>query len=312
MEKVRTLQQYGFEVMAGFIIGLDADPDDIADRMIDFIQEAGIPIAMVGILSVLRDTPDYKRYGRAGRLIERKKAYTNTGVFSRELNYVPAVDPEVLFERHRKVVETINSPGKYFQRCQTHLANRQRRPVGDMPIGLAEVRAAVTSLWRQGIAGSYKRDYWRFLARTFWSEPTDLPDALTLAVQGHHLITTTQQALQVDEMKTFLEEALERVERFCGGYREAFQQKVEDYAGRVMAGIDHRFAHFKDDRVTLQHNVEVLLNTALDSYDALKEEFRHQVREQLETFQMEITGLLVAYAGEEYALQRIRIDDWPR
>ena len=312
MEKVRTIQRYGFEVMAGFIIGLDTDPDDIADQMIDFIQEAGIPVAMVGILCVLRDTPDYKRYGRAGRLIEQKKAYTNTGVFSRELNYVPAVDPEVLYDRHRKVVETINSPVMYFQRCLTHLAHRERRPLGNIPIGLAEVRATLTSLWRQGIAGSYRRDYWRFLARALWREPADLADALTLAVQGHHLITTTQQALRVAEMKTFLDEALERVERFCGGYREAFQQKVEAYASRLMGAVDHRFAHFQDDRRTLQHNVEVLLSTALDSYGTLRDEFRNQVREQLETFQIEITGLLVAYAGEEYALQRIRIDDGPR
>jgi radical SAM superfamily enzyme YgiQ (UPF0313 family) len=70
LDKVRKLQEFGFEVQAGFIMGLDTDPDDIHERMIAFIREAGIPVAMVGILGVLRDTPDYKRFKRAGRLIE--------------------------------------------------------------------------------------------------------------------------------------------------------------------------------------------------------------------------------------------------
>ena len=68
LDKVKILQEYGMEVQAGFIMGLDTDPDDIADRMIAFIREAGIPVAMVGVLGVLRDTPDYKRYKRLGPL----------------------------------------------------------------------------------------------------------------------------------------------------------------------------------------------------------------------------------------------------
>ena len=64
LDKVKILQEYGMEVQAGFIMGLDTDPDDIADRMIAFIREAGIPVAMVGVLGVLRDTPDFKRYKR--------------------------------------------------------------------------------------------------------------------------------------------------------------------------------------------------------------------------------------------------------
>jgi len=41
LDKVKILQEYGMEVQAGFIMGLDTDPEDIADRMVAFIQEAG-------------------------------------------------------------------------------------------------------------------------------------------------------------------------------------------------------------------------------------------------------------------------------
>jgi radical SAM superfamily enzyme YgiQ (UPF0313 family) len=298
LEKVRTLQRYGFEVMAGFIMGLDTDPDDIADRMIAFIQEAGIPVAMVGILSVLRDTPDYKRFSRAGRLVTGMKySYTNQGVFSRQLSYVPLIDPDALFERHRKVLETINSPRRFFERCLTHLKHRGRPPLNKPPIRMAEVKGAFRSFWRQGIVGSYKWEYWSFLARALSRNPGSFADAVSLAVQGHHLILTTQQALQVDEMKTFFSEAVERLERYCQGYRGAFHRNVGGYASQLMQAIQDQFAHYQDERRTLQHNAEVLLTAAQEYYATLREEFRHQVHEHLEEFQQEVERILATYAG---------------
>jgi hypothetical protein len=43
-------------------------------------HECDRPIAMVGILGVLRDTPDYKRFQRAGRLIENAKYSGDSGI----------------------------------------------------------------------------------------------------------------------------------------------------------------------------------------------------------------------------------------
>ena len=302
LDKVKILQYAGFEVQAGFIMGLDTDPDDIADRTIAFIQEAGIPVAMVGILGVLRDTPDYKRFSRLGRLVEGVKYTGDSGIFSRELSYVPVIDPDELFERHRKTVETLNSPGAFFERCST-LFERQLRPsLGKMSIGMVEVKAFFKSLWRQGVVGGYRWEYWKFLIRTLLRHPKSLPNAVRLAVQGHHLILTTQQALQVDEMKTFFSEAVEYLERFCEGYKEAFQRNVGAYASQLMHAVHDRFEHFQDDHTTLQHNAGVLLKAAQEYYHATREEFRHQMHEPLEKFQQEIEQILETYAASKGTL----------
>ena len=42
------------EVTGGFIIGLDGDTE--FDSHINFIQEAGIPMAMAGLLTALKET----------------------------------------------------------------------------------------------------------------------------------------------------------------------------------------------------------------------------------------------------------------
>ncbi|HEV2665428.1 MAG TPA: radical SAM protein, partial [Blastocatellia bacterium] len=47
LDSVRRIQNYGMEVMAGFIVGFDNDPDDIFERQIEFIRESAIPLAMV-------------------------------------------------------------------------------------------------------------------------------------------------------------------------------------------------------------------------------------------------------------------------
>ncbi|MBW2997560.1 B12-binding domain-containing radical SAM protein, partial [Candidatus Woesearchaeota archaeon] len=54
LDSVRKIQSYGMEVSAGFIIGNDNDPPDICDKMFDFCQAAGIPMAMVSLLNAVK------------------------------------------------------------------------------------------------------------------------------------------------------------------------------------------------------------------------------------------------------------------
>jgi len=69
LDSVKKIQSYGMEVMAGFIVGFDNDPEDIFERQIDFIRKSAIPLAMVGLLNALPDTQLWKRLEREGRLL---------------------------------------------------------------------------------------------------------------------------------------------------------------------------------------------------------------------------------------------------
>ncbi len=55
--------------MGGFIIGFDSDTENIFDMQIDFLQKAGIPIAMVGLLVVMPNTQLYRRLQKENRII---------------------------------------------------------------------------------------------------------------------------------------------------------------------------------------------------------------------------------------------------
>ena len=67
---VEKLTRKGLEVMAGFIVGFDADDAGIFERQFTFIQNSPIPLAMVVILSALPGSQLWRRLEKEGRLVE--------------------------------------------------------------------------------------------------------------------------------------------------------------------------------------------------------------------------------------------------
>ena len=140
---------------------------------------------------------------------------------------------------------------------------------------------------------------WQFLINTLSAKPSHLTDAIRLAVQGHHLITTTQQALHVDAVKTFFEVASSEFEKFASGSREAMQQ-AEAYASDLMHAIQDRFDQGAGGVRALRANADVLLKAGQFYCASVKKEFQHQVSEPLEAFQEEIERIVSVYAVEAH------------
>jgi radical SAM superfamily enzyme YgiQ (UPF0313 family) len=68
VQAVKKIQSYGMVTVAGMIVGFDSDDAKIFDDQYAFLQEAGIPIAMVGLLQAIPRTPLYERLLQEGRL----------------------------------------------------------------------------------------------------------------------------------------------------------------------------------------------------------------------------------------------------
>jgi len=65
---VKKIQNHGFEVQGGFIVGFDSDPLSIFKSQISFIQKSGIVTAMVGLLNAPAGTRLYQRLKEENRL----------------------------------------------------------------------------------------------------------------------------------------------------------------------------------------------------------------------------------------------------
>ncbi len=193
LESVAIIQRYGMQVMGGFILGFDTDREDIFDRMVDFIQDSGIPIAMVGLLQAMPGTQLFRRLWREGRILDAGHG-DNT---SDRLNFLPRMDATRLVEGYRSVLRRIYSCEAYYDRVKLYLSRTQPRPGERVSrqrwMTRANVRAFVTSIIRQGLFGPQRWSYWKFLLAAVTRYHRCFGSAMTLAVMGYHFQVMTQK-----------------------------------------------------------------------------------------------------------------------
>jgi radical SAM superfamily enzyme YgiQ (UPF0313 family) len=159
---VAAIQRAGIEVMAGFIFGSDEDTVETASAIATFATEVAIPTAMAGMLTPIPHTPLAERLRAEGRLHEAEYSGNNT-------------DDEVQFQPRRmsvaemrsgyyKLLEALFTSGAVYRRA-TALLDRLEPHIffGARHSRRADLRAALRSLWLQGIVRAPRRPYLQLL-----------------------------------------------------------------------------------------------------------------------------------------------------
>jgi radical SAM superfamily enzyme YgiQ (UPF0313 family) len=186
------------QVMGGFILGFDTDREDIFDRMVEFIQKSGIPVAMVGLLQAMPGTQLFRRLHKEGRILDVGHG-DNT---DDKLNFLPAMDAAQLVDGYRSVLKRIYSCEAYYERVKLYLSRTHPRPrrasergkrTGQNWLTGANARAFVTSIVRQGVFSKQRWSYWKFLASVATSYRHCVGAAMTLAVMGYHFQIMTSR-----------------------------------------------------------------------------------------------------------------------
>jgi radical SAM superfamily enzyme YgiQ (UPF0313 family) len=183
LDSVRKIQSYGMEVMAGFIVGFDNDPEDIFERQISFIRESAIPLAMVGLLTALPDTQLWRRLKKEGRLLG-ESAGNNTDC---SFNFVPKMDVTRLIEGYQSVMRTIYKPSEYYQRSLDSLKRTKQRFSEPNSLNLLSSIAAFARIAiRLGVLDRERREFWRFFASTIAEHRDRFAESMRLAAMGYH------------------------------------------------------------------------------------------------------------------------------
>ncbi|HVC00105.1 MAG TPA: radical SAM protein [Candidatus Dormibacteraeota bacterium] len=190
VESVRRIQNYGMEVMAGFIVGFDNDPDDVFDKQVEFIEESAIPLAMVGLLQAVRGTQLYQRLMKEGRILN-----DGTGDnMDLRLNFIPKMNADRLIQGYRSILERIYSAEAYYQRARRFLADYQ--PAYHQPRTASDYMGFARSIVKQGVLGRDRAAYWKFVLDAAMHYRQSFDTAMTLAVMGYHFQTLTRMACQ--------------------------------------------------------------------------------------------------------------------
>ncbi len=217
LDSIKTIQGKGIEVMGGFIVGFDSDPENIFDLQIDFIQKAGIPLAMIGTMIALPNTQLHRRLEREGRILGETDG-NNT--HSMELNFIPRMPRETLMKGYKRVISAIYEPRNYFQRCNTLIKRIPHNANSHGSISARQARAFFLSLLRQTFS-RYGLDYLRLLASALIYNPRQFPMAVNLAVKGYHFFKMTSDILRAEQVSAIMKTSLERLEK-------EFERKFND------------------------------------------------------------------------------------
>jgi radical SAM superfamily enzyme YgiQ (UPF0313 family) len=179
-EVVDTIHRHGMQVMGGFIVGFDHDPENIFDMQVRFIQQIGVVTAMVGILTALPQTRLWHRLKAEERLLNDATGENTDG----RLNFRPRMDKEKLIAGYQQLLTTLYSPKNYYQRIHTFLRNYT--PTARARLTGEDLLAFMRAGWWLGIVSKARFRYWKLIVKTFLVKRRALPMAVELAIHGFH------------------------------------------------------------------------------------------------------------------------------
>ena len=179
------LTRAGLEVYAGFIVGFDTDGEHIFDAQREFISSLPIGAAMIGLLTALPNTALWRRLEKEGRL--RSDA---TGDQFGRPNFEPTLDERMLLEGYRDLLASVYEPAAFYARCEMLVS--EIGPGRSRALSLSDVKTFLRILLGLGVRSPRRRHFWRLLYRAL-RRPQALSKAMSIAVQGEHLIRYTRE-----------------------------------------------------------------------------------------------------------------------
>lgn len=166
IESIRTIHRAGLRISAGFIIGFDGEKPGADRRILAFVEETGIPQAVVSMLHALPQTHLTQRLRGEGRLIESAAlANMNSNTM---LNFVPSRPVRQLAAEQINVTWQLYEPALFIRRVHRNCLELKLTQPGKgkvkRNIGRAELRGLAVVLWRNGVKRPTRGLFWSCLA----------------------------------------------------------------------------------------------------------------------------------------------------
>ena len=191
-DAIRKIYSYGMTVNAGFIIGFDNESDRTAEEMIRCIQDSGISIAMIGLLSASPNTQLGRRLKREGRLFERstipRDAHTQIDQMTSGLNFFPTRPRLDILKDFVHILEHVYDPKNYFTRVTytgLHVvpANKYRPGIVER---VKFLKPFLKVCYKLGCNKTTGWLYWKMFFTVLFKNPRGIEAAIIMATMYLH------------------------------------------------------------------------------------------------------------------------------
>ena len=273
---IRQIKAHGMGVMGGFILGFDSDTEDIFDRQVEFIEQNGIAMAMIGLLTALPGTRLYARLRREGRLRAESDGNNTHHLVT---NFVPKMDEDQLRRGYRRVLSAIydRNLSRYFDRCNRLLDGIGPTNYFQRPIRPKDLRILFRSLCRQPFT-PYGLQYLKFVIRNLILHRRAFSETISLSLMGHHFHVITQQTLKMDTITHTLDEMYARLRDRMDGYSKTATKGSREAIRQVRRLWKKRRRMLKRTRRRIDRLPAELRVEANRKYRAVSEGMRDLIR----------------------------------
>jgi radical SAM superfamily enzyme YgiQ (UPF0313 family) len=119
-ESIHKIYASGLFVTAGFILGFDSEKGPVADAMVELIEDAAIPVSMVGLLYALPNTQLTRRLAQEGRLHQFVEGNHRGSAdqCTQGLNFDTLRPRREILSDYMRVLERIYDPDAYIGRLR--------------------------------------------------------------------------------------------------------------------------------------------------------------------------------------------------
>jgi radical SAM superfamily enzyme YgiQ (UPF0313 family) len=182
-ESIDKITKMGLQVMAGFIIGFDGEKPEAGDRIVRFVEQTAIPMAMFSMLQALPMTALWKRLEKEGRLLGDANINQTT-----LMNFVPTRAIEDIAQEYIAAFWQLYDPEKYLARTFRYFMKLGKaKKSSQSRNNWINIRALLLLLWQQGVVRKTRWQFWSNLLQVLQHKPRQISRYLTLCAYIEHL-----------------------------------------------------------------------------------------------------------------------------
>ena len=182
-ESIDKITRAGMQVMAGFIIGFDGEKPHAGDRIVQFVEQTNIPLAMFSMLQALPSTALWERLEKEGRLLNSSANINQTTL----MNFVPTRNIEDIATEYVNAFWQLYDPAAYLERIfRYYMKLGSAKNAKSLRTSWKTVRALGLLLWKQGVLAQTRWLFWRNLIQVLLRKPRQLEVYLTLCAYLEH------------------------------------------------------------------------------------------------------------------------------
>jgi len=122
-----------------------------------------------------------------GRLLDEMTGDNADGT----TNIIPRMGIDTLKRGYQHLVNELYSPKQFYERVKTCIA-LYNPPVDTVQLQWSEIAAFVDSIWRLGIQGKERKEYWKLFFWTLLKYPRKFALAITFSIYGYHFRTVNE------------------------------------------------------------------------------------------------------------------------